>query len=62
MRLQLVVEELGGDDLDHLLDLPTKDSYGNDQLAGMNVFLEYVEQEDANKLSEKAGTWLADHQ
>ena len=62
MRLQLVVEELASDDLDHLLDLPTKDSYGNDQLAGMNVFLEYVEQEDANKLSEKAATWLADHQ
>jgi hypothetical protein len=41
MRLELVVDELTDADLDRLLDLPTKDSYGNDQSAGMQQFLEF---------------------
>lgn len=42
MRLELVAAELSDVDIDRLLDLPTRDTYGNDQLAGMLPFLEYV--------------------
>lgn len=42
MRLELVVDQLTGEDLDSLLQLPTKDTYGNDQMAGLKPFLEYV--------------------
>ena len=44
MRLELVVDELTASDIDRLLGLPTTDSYGNDQLAGMEQFLEFVGQ------------------
>lgn len=60
MRLQLVADELTQADVDYLLDLPTKDSYGNDQLAGMEEFLRYLQQRDAHKLSPKARAWIAD--
>lgn len=42
MRLELVIDEITEADLDRLLDLPTKGSYGNDQSAGMRQFLEFV--------------------
>lgn len=42
MRLELVACELTDTDLDELLSRPTKDSYGNDQQAGMVDFLEYI--------------------
>jgi uncharacterized protein (TIGR02391 family) len=61
MRLELVVDELTGADLDQLLDLPTKDSYGNDQEAGMLPFLEFVGQRHPDKLSEKAKRRIADY-
>ena len=60
MRLQLVVDQVTAADLDHMLDLPTKDRYDNDQLAGMEPFLEYVEQQEPGTLSEKAKTWLTE--
>lgn len=59
MRLELVAGELTQADLDDLLDLPTHDSYGNNQLAGMEQFLEYIGQKDPGKLSNKARAWLA---
>ena len=51
MRLELVAQELTTDDIDLLLSLPTKDSYGNDQCAGLEQFLEFVNREDSGKLS-----------
>lgn len=59
MRLELVVDQLTQVDIDFLLDLPTKDSYGNDQEAGMWPFLEFVEQQRPGTLSQRAKDWLA---
>lgn len=59
MRLELVVDELTEADLDRLLDLPTKDSYGNDQLAGMREFLNFVQKRHPGRISRKAKDWLA---
>ena len=59
MRLELVAAELSKDDLDRLLSLPTRDSYGNDQLAGMLEFLEFIQQEYPHKISQKAAAWIA---
>ncbi|MER6593492.1 TIGR02391 family protein [Micromonospora purpureochromogenes] len=59
MRLELVVDELAETDLDQLLDLPTQDSYGNDQSAGMLSFLEFVQQQHPDILSQKAKDWIA---
>ncbi|MFD7307720.1 TIGR02391 family protein [Promicromonospora sp. NPDC059942] len=56
MRFELVVDELTADDIDRLLDLPTVDSYGNDQMDGLDQFLRYVDQQDPSKLSVKAQT------
>jgi len=60
MRLELVAAELTQADVDELLNLPTHDSYGNNQLVGMKQFLEYVEQKDSGKLSTTAREWLAE--
>jgi uncharacterized protein (TIGR02391 family) len=54
MRLELVIDELTEADLDRLLDLPTKDSYGNDQSAGMQQFLEFVQKKYPDTISQKA--------
>ncbi len=59
MRLELVVDELTQADLDRLLELPTQDSYGNDQSAGMLSFLEFVQQQQPGRLSRKAKEWIA---
>lgn len=61
MRLELVVDELTASDIDRLLGLPTTDSYGNDQLAGMEQFLEFVGQQDSDKISSSAEAWIAAH-
>lgn len=53
MRLQLVARELSEADLEHLLELPTLDAYGNDQLAGILDFLEYVKERNPGIISEK---------
>lgn len=58
MRLELVAVELTKEDIDHLLELPTVDSRGNDQEAGMLPFLEYIEQQHPGKLSDKAKRWM----
>jgi uncharacterized protein (TIGR02391 family) len=58
MQLELVAVELTPADIDQLLDLPTRDSFGNDQEAGMLPFLEFVEQEHPDKLSPKAKRWI----
>lgn len=60
MRLELVVDELTEADLDLLIDLPTEDSYGNDQEAGMWPFLEFIQQRDPSKLSDRAKKRLAE--
>lgn len=60
MRLELVVDELTSDDLDLLMDLPTKDPYGNKQEAGMWPFLEFVHERHPDKLSQKARDRLAE--
>lgn len=54
MQLELVAVELTSAEIDHLLDLPTRDSYGNDQQAGMLPFLEFIQQEYPDKISPKA--------
>lgn len=51
MRLELVPLELNSTDIDTLLALPTIDSYGNDQLAGMLPFLRFIERERPDLVS-----------
>lgn len=58
MQLELVAAELTKAEIDQLLDLPTVDSYGNDQQAGMLPFLEFIGQEYPEKLSAKAKRWI----
>lgn len=60
MRLELVADQLTEAELDRLLDLPTKDSHGNDQQAGEKQFLEFLEQKHSDLLSEKAKRRLAE--
>jgi uncharacterized protein (TIGR02391 family) len=62
MRLELVVDELTEADLDRLMDLPTKDSHGNDQSAGMRQFLEFVQKKHPDTIPEKARDRLAKEQ
>ena len=59
MQLELVAVELTPSEIDQLLDLPTRDSYGNDQEAGMLPFLEFIQHEHPDKLSPKATSWIA---
>lgn len=59
MLLMLVVSELAPAEIDALLDLPTVDSYGNDQQAGMMPFLEFIATAHPEKLSTKASEWIA---
>lgn len=54
MQLQLVASHLTMKELDHLLDLPTTDDYGNDQQAGLIIFLEYIRNKHPGILSPKA--------
>ena len=54
MQLALVAVELTTAEIDDLLDRPTTDSYGNDQLAGMSHFLEFIDQKSPGKLSPQA--------
>lgn len=58
MRFQLVVDELTSADIDRLLDLPTIDANGYDQMAGMDTFLEFVEQKRPEAISQKAKHWI----
>jgi uncharacterized protein (TIGR02391 family) len=58
MQLELVAVELTSADIDQLLDLPTRDSFGNDQEAGMLPFLEFIEQEHPDKLSPQTKRWI----
>jgi hypothetical protein len=58
MQLELVAVELTPADIDQLLDLPTRDSYGNDQEAGVLLFLEFIGQQYPDKLSSKAKGWI----
>ena len=60
MRLELVAGELTDSDLDELLSRPTKDSYGNDQQAGMIDFLEYVSSARPGGLTAGAEARLAE--
>ena len=62
MRIELVADELTEADLDRLLDLPTKDSYGNDQSAGMQQFFEFVQKKHPDTISQKAKDWLTKEQ
>jgi hypothetical protein len=54
MRLQLVASHITMEDLNHLLELPTTDDYGNDQQAGLAIFLQYIRQNHPEALSQKA--------
>lgn len=58
MRLELLIDDLTAGEIDHLLNLPTQDSYGNDQLAGMEQFLDYAQRRDPSKLSATAKAWI----
>ena len=59
MRLELVVDQFTQADIDLLLDLPTRDSNGHDQEAGMWPFLKFVEQQHPGTLSQRAKDWVA---
>ena len=59
MQLELVAGELTDDELDELMARPTKDSYGNDQQAGMVDFLEYVSSTRPGGLTATAKARLA---
>lgn len=61
MQLEIVAVELTSAEIDQLLDLPTKDSYGNDQQAGMLQFLEFIQQEHPEKISPKAERWITEN-
>jgi predicted nucleotide-binding protein len=54
MQLQVVADHITMEELDHLLDLPTTDDYGNDQQAGLDTFLKYIQQNHPEALSPKA--------
>src|SRR5262249_19198172 len=62
MRLELMDDELTQTDLDRLLDLPTKASYSNDQSAGMQQFLEFVQKKCPDTISQKVKDWLTKEQ
>lgn len=53
MRLELVADQLTMEDVDHILELPTKDQYGNDQMAGLPQFLDFLDERFPEKLSRK---------
>lgn len=61
MQLELVAVELTSAEIDHLSDLPTRDSYGNDQQAGMLPFLEFIQQEYPDKISPKVERWISEN-
>lgn len=46
---ELSVDVLTADDIDALVARPTKDAYGNDQMAGVERFLELVDRESAGE-------------
>lgn len=54
MQLQLVARHITTEELDHLLELPTTDDFGNDQQAGLETFLRYLQKKHPEALSEKA--------
>lgn len=60
MRLELIADDLTADDIDLLLDLPTEDAYGNDQLAGMEQFLDFIQRKDPGKLSPRVQARMAE--
>ncbi len=59
MRLELVADDLSSADIDGLLDLPTKDKYGNEQGAGILEFLRYIQDKHPSKTSQKAKNWIS---
>lgn len=61
MFLELVADEMSEGDLDYLLDLPTKDSYGNNQEAGMWPFLEFIQDLYPERLSQRARDKIAEY-
>ncbi len=61
MMLELVAGEITKAEVDSLLDLPTKDSYGNDQEAGMWPFLEFMQTRHPEKLSPRAISRIAEY-
>ncbi|MBU8830558.1 TIGR02391 family protein [Mycolicibacterium goodii] len=60
MQLELVAAELTSGEIDQLLDQPTRDSYGNDQEAGMLQFLEFIQQRHPEKVSPRVKRWIED--
>jgi len=53
MQLELVAAELTPADIEQLLDLPTRDSRGKDQSAGILPFLEFIRQKHPGMISPK---------
>ena len=60
MRLELVAVDLAKNEIDTLLDLPTKDQHGNDQSAGMPQFMKFIQQEYPDKVSQRVSDWIAE--
>jgi hypothetical protein len=60
MQLELVADQLTVEDVDQVLELPTKDAQGHDQEAGLWAFLEFLERAYPSLLSEKAQERLAE--
>lgn len=61
MQLELVADELTTADLDQLLDLPTRDTYGNDQSAGMLPFFEFIQQQYPDRISREMMNWITEN-
>jgi uncharacterized protein (TIGR02391 family) len=59
MQLELVADALTKDEIDSLLDLPTKDKYGHDQSAGMPLFMKFIQQRYPDKTSKRVSDWIA---
>lgn len=58
MKLQLVIDDLSQEEIESLLDLPTKDKYGNEQGAGLLEFLKYIQSKHSTKITQKLREWI----
>ena len=59
MRLELVAEKLTALEIEGLLDLPTVDDYGNDQMAGLSMFLAYMQGSFPDKITPRVADEMA---
>jgi hypothetical protein len=58
MRLQFVANTLKKKDLESIIDKPTKDSFGNDQAAGVLIFMQFMQTKYPHKITNKVANWI----